>query len=137
LIGEQQPEVEHEFKGERTETGINEGHRWRHGSWFQYTLDTHGESAVDLEVTYWGGDRGRKFDILANGMRIASEELNGSKPGEFFTKCYSIPESVLQAAPDGHVTIKFVATRWLAGGIYDVRLLRPETDNKQAIRAEL
>jgi DUF1680 family protein len=136
-VGEQQPEVEHEFKGERTQTGINEGRRWRHGSWFQYTLDTHGESAVDLEVTYWGGDRGRKFDILANGMRIASEELNGSKPGEFFTKCYSIPESVLQAAPDGHVTIKFVATRWLAGGIYDVRLLRPETDNKQAIKAEL
>lgn len=129
-IGEQQPEVEHEFKGERTETGINEGRRWRHGSWFQYTLDTHGESAVDLEVTYWGGDRGRKFDIMANGMRIASEELKGSKPNKFLVKRYSIPESVLQAIPDGRVTIKFVATQWLAGGVYDVRLLRPETDKK-------
>jgi len=129
-IGEQQPEVEHEFKGERTETGINEGRRWRHGSWFQYTLDMHGESAIDLEVTYWGGDRGRKFDILANGMRIASEELKGSKPNKFLVKRYSIPESVLQAVPDGRVTIKFVATQWLAGGVYDVRLLRPETDKK-------
>jgi len=125
-VGEQQPEVEHEFKGERTETGINEGRRWRHGSWFQYTLDTHGESAVDIEVTYWGGDRGRKFDILVNGKRIASEELKGVKPGEFFAKRYSIPESVLKAASNGRVTVKFVATQWLAGGVYDVRLLRPE-----------
>jgi hypothetical protein len=63
-------------------------------------------------------------------MRIASEELKGSKPGEFFAQRYSIPESVLQAAPDGRVTIKFVATQWLAGGVYDVRLLRPEAYNK-------
>jgi len=125
-VGEQQPETEHEFKGERTETGINEGRRWRHGSWFQYTLDTQGESAVDIEVTYWGGDRGRRFDVLVNSKRIASEELQGSKPGEFFAKRYSIPESVLKAASNGRVTIKFVATRWLAGGVYDVRLLRPE-----------
>jgi hypothetical protein len=125
-IGEQQPEVEHEFKGERTETGTHEGRRWRHGSWFQYILDTHGERAVDLEVTYWGGDRGRKFDILANGTRIASEELKGNKPGEFFAKRYSIPESVLKAASNGRVTIKFVATQWLVGGVYDMRLLRPE-----------
>jgi hypothetical protein len=124
-VGEQQPEVEHEFKGERTETGIHEGRRWRHGSWFQYTLDTYGESAVEIEVTYWGGDRGRKFDILANGQRIASEELKGSKPGEFFTKRYSIPESVLKVASNGRITVKFVATQWLAGGIYNVRMLRP------------
>ena len=125
-VGEQQPEAEHEFKGERTETGINEGRRWRHGSWFQYTLDTQGESAVDIEVTYWGADRGREFDVLVNGRRIASEELTGSKPGEFFAKRYSIPESVLKAASNRRVTVRFVATRWLAGGVYDVRLLRPE-----------
>jgi len=118
--------VEHEFKGERTETGINEGRRWRHGSRFQYTLDTHGESVVDIEVTYWGGDRGRKFDILVNSKRISSEELKGSKPGEFFAKRYSIPESIIKAASNGRVTVKFVATQWLAGGVYDIRLLRSE-----------
>jgi len=125
-VGEQQPEVEHDFTGERTETGIYNGRRWRHGSWFQYTLNTRGETVVDLEVAYSGSDRGRRFDILANGNRIASEELNGDKPGEFFAKRYSIPESVLKTATDGRVAIKFVATQWLAGGVYDVRLLRPE-----------
>ena len=31
-VGEQQPEVEHDFKGEGTETGIHNGRRWRHGA---------------------------------------------------------------------------------------------------------
>jgi hypothetical protein len=41
------------------------------------------------------------------------------KPGEFIMKRYPISESVLRAAPNGHATIKFVATRALAGGICD------------------
>ena len=90
----------------------------------QYTLDTHGEKAVDLEVTYAGGDAGRTFDILAGDKRIATQTLNREKPGEFIAKRYPIPEAVLAAAPEGRVTIKFVATRWLAGGLYDVRLMK-------------
>jgi hypothetical protein len=37
----------------------------------------------------------------------------------------AFPESVLASAPDGLVTIRLVAKRMLAGGVYDVRLLRP------------
>lgn len=125
-VGEQQPEVEHDFKGENTETGIYNGRRWRHGAAFQYTLNTHGEEAVDLEVTYSGSDRGRRFDILTNGTKIASQALTGHKPGEFFSQRYVIPQSILQAAQDNRVTIKFVATQQRAGGVYDVRLLRSE-----------
>jgi hypothetical protein len=51
---EQQPEVDHAFEGEGTETGIFDGRRWRHGRSFQYTLNTRGEKAVDLAVTYSG-----------------------------------------------------------------------------------
>jgi DUF1680 family protein/beta-xylosidase len=128
VVGEQQSEVEHDFKGERTETGIHNGRRWRHGAVIQYTLDTHGEKAVDLEVTYAGDDAGRTFDILANGTRIATQVLNREKPGEFIAKRYPIPQQVLNAAPGKRLTIKFVATRWLAGGLYDVRLMRHKDD---------
>jgi len=34
--------------------------------------------------------------------------------------------NLFAAASNGRVTVKFVATKWLAGGFYDVRLLRPE-----------
>ena len=124
-VGEQQSEVERDFAGEETETGLHQGRRWRHGRWFQYTLDTKGEEAVDLVVTYWGGDRGRRFQILANDRLLAEEPLDGTHPDEFVAKRYSLPADLLAAAPEGRVTIRFVATRWLAGGVYDVRLMKP------------
>jgi len=126
-VGEQQPEVEHGFAGEQTDTGVNSGRRWRHGQWFQYTLHTKGEKAADLVVTYWGGDTGRTFDILVDGEQIATEELNGIKPGMFFEKRYEVPAHILAASKDGRITIKFVAKVWLAGGIYDLRVMRPTT----------
>jgi len=125
-VGEQQSEVEHEYKGEETESGIFNGRRWRHGKAIQYTLDTRGEKVVVLEVVYSGSDNGRSFDILANNTKIASQELRNEKPGEFMTKRYPIPEEVLKAAPNGRLTIKFVATQRLAGGLFDLRLMRQE-----------
>ena len=125
-IGEQQPEVEHDFKGENSETGIYNGRRWRHGAMIQYTLDTRGEKSVELEVMYSGSDSRRVFDIYANDIKIATQELTGEKPEEFISKRYPIPDSVIDASEDGHIDVRFVATRWLAGGLYDLRLMRKE-----------
>ena len=122
--GEQQPEVEHAYQGEETESGLHNGRHWRHGRQFQYTLDARGEKAVTLSVTYSGSDAGRQFDILANGTLIATQELVGEKIGEFVEKRYEIPSAVVASAPDGRVTIRFVARKGLAGGVFDVRLLR-------------
>jgi hypothetical protein len=123
-VGEQQPEVEHAFVGEGAETGVAQGRRWRHGKWFQYTLNTRGEKAADLAITHWGGDSGRAFDIFANDTLLAGERLDNSKPGQFMEKRYSIPSNVLGAASDGRVRIKFVTKVGLAGGVFDVRLVR-------------
>jgi DUF1680 family protein len=123
-IGEQQPEVEHGFIGEGTETGQHQGRRWRHGNWFQYTLNSHGAKAAVLTITYWGGDNNRAFTILANGTLLATERLNPSQPNRFIEKRYTIPTDVLAAG--GSVVIKFVAEPGsLAGGIYELRLMRP------------
>lgn len=126
-VGEQQPEVEHDFKGEGSNTGIHEGRRWRDGQSFQYTLNTRGAKAADLVVTYWGGDSGRTFDILVDGTRIATEGLKAEKPGQFFEKRYAIPSEILAKAAGNRVAVKFVAKVWVAGGIFDVRLMRPAT----------
>ncbi len=123
-VGEQQSEVEHDFEGSETETGIYNGRRWRHGKTIQYTLDARGEKSIVLEVTYSGNDDGRTFDIYANGTKIATQRLTAEKRGEFIRKRYPIPEEIVKASPDGRVTIRFVATQWLAGGLYDVRLMK-------------
>jgi DUF1680 family protein len=122
--GEQQPEVEHDFHGEGTDTGIHNGRHWRHGRQFQYTFNPRGEKTVTLSVTYSGDDSGRKFEILANDKLVATETLTGNHPGEFSDHTYEIPAAVL-AASGGQVIVKFVASEGLAGGVYDVRLLRP------------
>jgi DUF1680 family protein len=122
--GEQQPEVEHDFRGEGTDSGLFNGRHWRHGRDFRYTLNPHGEKHVLLSVTYSGNDSGREFDILANGTVIATQHLTGEAPGEFVEKRYEIPAAALAASSDGRVTIRFVAKKILAGGVFDVRLLR-------------
>jgi DUF1680 family protein len=123
--GEQQPEVEHAFQGDETQSGTHNGRHWRHGRQLQYTLNAHGEKTAVLSVTYSGDDSGRVFDIFANDVLIATQKLVGEKSGEFVEKLYPIPSAVLAAASGSRVTIKFVAKKELAGGLYDVRLLRP------------
>jgi DUF1680 family protein len=123
--GEQQSEVEHDYSGDGTRTGMTEGRHWRAGQRIQYTLNTRGEKVVDLAVTYWGGDRGRIFDIFANDKHLATQKLRAEKPGQFVEKRYSIPAGVISAAPDRRMTIKFVADVMVAGGIFDVRLMKP------------
>ncbi|MBN1817088.1 MAG: glycoside hydrolase family 127 protein [Sedimentisphaerales bacterium] len=125
-VGEQQPEVEHELKGEDMQTGIHNGRRWRHGTWIQYALDPRGAREVILAVTYSGDDRGREFDISVNGTLIATQKLTGENPNHFIEKRYPIPSDILQAAGNGRLTIRFAAKQRLAGGLYDVRLLKSD-----------
>ncbi|MCL4179600.1 MAG: glycoside hydrolase family 127 protein [Verrucomicrobia bacterium] len=127
-VGEQQPEVEHDFAGEQTDTGLREGRRWRRGQWFQYTLSTRGEKNVELAVTYWGGDAGRPLDILANGELLATENLDDSRPGQFFEKRYAIPAELRSGATNDRITIKFSAKPGSRSvGVYDVRLMKPDS----------
>lgn len=126
-IGEQQPEVEHAFAGEETESGIHDGRRWRHGRWFQYELDPQGQTAAELWATYSGADRDRRFSIFVDDRLLATESLEGASPGEFVEKRYAIPADALAAAEDRRLVIRFVAAPGsLAGGIFDLRLMRAE-----------
>ena len=127
-VGEQQPEVEHDFVGEQTDSGLRDDRRWRRGQWFQYTLSTRGEKAAELAVTYWGGDTGRTFDILANDQLLATDTSDDSRPGQFFEKRYSIPAKVLSGAANDRITIKFsTKPDSRPGMVYDVRLMKPDS----------
>jgi DUF1680 family protein len=124
--GEQQPEVEHNFAGGKTDTGLRDDRRWRRGDWFQYTFNTRGEKAADLVVTYWGSEPDRAFDVFANDTLIASEQLSAAKPGQYFEKRYTVPADTLSAATNGRVIIKFSGKPGSGvGSVFDVRLMRP------------
>jgi DUF1680 family protein len=122
--GEQQPESDHFYKGEKSETGLYSGRHWRHThAWFSYELNDKNLEAKTLQITYAGIDAGRRFEIHLNNVVIASVESTG-KADAFFTVDYAIPQDIVKKAK-GKYTLKFVAAPGsVAGGIYGVRLLR-------------
>jgi hypothetical protein len=128
-IGEMQPERDHNLKGERTSAGQHLGRKWRHavaGGWFSFEMTVAPDAKNALLCTYWGSDRGgRTFDILVDGKKVATEELLGKAPGEFYDVTYSIPPDLTRGR--GKVTVKLQAhPRNTAGGLFGARVLKGE-----------
>ena len=123
--GEQQPESDHFFKGERSEAGINNGRHWRHASrWFSYELNDPKREARALRLTFAKVDAGRQFDVLVNGELLASVTLKADAKEDIYTVDYPIPDALRQRA-QGRLSVRFVARPGsMAGGLYGLRLLR-------------
>ena len=124
--GEQQPESDHFFKAEGTESGVHQNRHWRHATgWFSYDLKDKNKEAAFLRITYFGLDKDRNFDILINNKKIATVKLDGSKGDQFYTVDYPIPAEIIKNAKNNILTTKFQAHPGsVAGGIYGVRLMK-------------
>lgn len=126
-IGEQQPEHDHNLKGESTSSGSSQGRKWRHatdGGWFSFEMKTDPATINQLVCTFWGGEAvKRTFDILADGSKIATQTLLNNQPGQFFDVNYSIPQ--LLTSGKEKITIRFQAhpDNW-AGGLFELRMMR-------------
>jgi hypothetical protein len=123
--GEQQPESDHFIESENSNTGVNKDRHWRDArGWFSYKMNNKEKQAARLRVTYYGGDKDRRFKILVNNQSIAEVVLDGSHGDEFYIVDYPIPPEVLQQG-HGQITVKFLATAAsVAGGVYEVRLVK-------------
>ena len=123
--GEQQPEVDHLFKGEGAEAGLTKGRHWRRAKqWFSYQLSDPKHEAKLLRLTFARADAGRRFDIVINGQRLAEVELPNDAADEFYTRDFELP-AALARGEGGKLDVKFVAQAGsMAGGLYNLRLLR-------------
>lgn len=123
--GEQQPETEHNFKGEETEADVFKNRHWRQArGWFCYDLTDAQKRAKYLRITYNGLDKNRTFDILINDELIETVSLNGSKGDAFVDVDYEIPNDIVKNS-NGVYNVKFKAhENSIAGGIYYIRLLK-------------
>jgi len=127
-VGEMQPERDHDFTGDRTRTGEEHGQKWRSASprgYFTFTMKTDPGKNNALLCTYWGMDnRGRTFDILVDGVKIATEDLNKYKASRFYEITYPIPAELTKGKEK--VTITFQpASNNSVGPIYGtIRLIR-------------
>lgn len=114
--GFQQPEVEHQFASERSETGDLRDRKWRDalpGGWFSYEMAVDPEKPTALISTYWSDDRGREFELQVNGKTIAVARPNFSRPGVFFEAAYAIPPELTRGKKS--VTVRLLATHGRVG----------------------
>src|SRR5690606_13351655 len=118
--GQQQPENDHDFKGEKTETGVHNDRHWRHSAdWFSYKLKNKNLRGKKIAITCFGMDAGRSFDIFANGQKIGAVYLKGDKGNNFFDLEFNIPKEINKE----FVEVLFKAHKnSIAGGIYEVKL---------------
>ena len=122
--GEQQPEVEHDFRGEQTRAGVNNGMHWRDATgFFEYRLSNKALEAGVLRITYFKGDVGRQFSISLNNELLADVSLPVGEPEtDFYSVDYPLSPAMRKA---NVLTLRFsAASGSVAGGIYGIRLLK-------------
>ena len=128
-MGEMQPERDHHLvAGERSYVsdalGVN-GREARSGSYFMFDmkLPNNPADADSLLLTYIGDDKNRKFDILVDGKKIATEDWEGGTTGKFYHRMYAIPPELVSGKERISIRIEANYGR-TAGRIFGVRLLR-------------
>jgi DUF1680 family protein len=122
--GEQQPETEHNFKGENTWTGMNHDRLWRQArGWFSYDFVNKHNQATKLLITYYGKDNKAAYDILVNGKLLASEMQEDNGEEGFFTREYPLSSEM----KSDQLQVKFVAhEKSNVRQIYHIRLVKGE-----------
>jgi hypothetical protein len=120
-VGEMQPERDHQFISENAVTGDEHGRKWRmteEGGTMAFTMKVDANSNNSLLCTYWGMDnRYRKFDILVDGEKIASEDLNRYKASKFYEIIYNIPVNLTKGKQQVTIIMK-AGPQHTAGPVY-------------------
>jgi DUF1680 family protein len=94
------------------------------GGWFSCEMRADPEDPWSLSVEYWGGYTGsRTFDILVEGRKIATEDINQIAPGKFIDRSYAVPEDLVRGRE--RVEVRFVPhDGHRAGPVFTVRTVR-------------
>ncbi len=126
-LGEMQPERDHNLKASEqsyTEIALGRGGREvRNGGFFSFDMKVLPGVESVLLLSYLGDDKGRAFDILIDGIKIATQELKGTEPGKFFDVEYPIPSSLLEGKTKVEVKIQALPNR-TAGRVFSPRVLK-------------
>jgi len=123
--GEQQPESDHCFQGNLTNSGILNDQHWRSTKgWFSYQLKYGQVAKCSIRLTYFGLNKDKHFKIIVNNNLIEKVSLTNKEQENFYTVDYQIPEEVIKIAK-GTLTIKFEASKDSeTPKLFEIRLLR-------------
>lgn len=128
-VGEMQPERDHNLTAsERSYVsdalGVN-GREARANNYFAFEMKVLPKEGTgnSLLLTYIGDDKDRKFDILVNGRKIATEEWSGGTTGKFYNKTYLLPGELIEHADK--ITVRIEANYGkTAGRVFGARTIK-------------
>lgn len=126
-IGEMQPERDHNLKAsERSyvdDAMGRKGRESRRDNYFSFEMKVNSLMGCNLLLTYIGDDKDRKFDILVEGVKIATEDWKGGKTGKFYDVEYKIPEELVKGKEK--ITVRIEANHGkTAGRVFGVRIIK-------------
>jgi hypothetical protein len=115
--GDVASESAHAVQATNSVSGMLSGRAWRQagqGGGFSYRLSL-GEAGPDAKLVlvcvFGARDRNRAFDILVDGVEIATPELDGAAPGEVRLETYALPADLVRGRDA--ITVRFqAADRW-------------------------
>ncbi len=111
--GEQQPEVDHGYRGRDSATGSFLGRHWRDaGNRFSYRLSARRPVAdgtpLSLQLVLFGGEWQAGMDVKVEGRTLATVMMDGKGTDDFLVHEFAVPPELAAAARDG-VRVEFVA----------------------------
>lgn len=125
-LGEMQPERDHAFATETAEPTSRLGQSgrwlpWSDGRDFSFALAVD-PSADLLQLTYWGDEVNRTFDIFVDDALLKSETLALTPTQNFRPIAYKLPKTMI--AGKDKIRVRIV-TRNTSISLFEARTLRP------------
>ncbi|HLO38982.1 MAG TPA: DUF6805 domain-containing protein, partial [Lacibacter sp.] len=126
-VGEMQPERDHNLKAtERSyvsDAMDRMGREARSNNSFEFEMKVDPSTNNSLLLTYIGDDKDRLFDILVDGVKLATEDWKGGKTGKFYDVEYKLPASMISGKTK--ITVKIDANHGkTAGRVFGVRTIK-------------
>lgn len=121
-LGEQQPESDHYFESNDSNTGYMEDCHFRDAKgWFSYRMKNPGKNAEYLYILYFDANANRALNVEINGKKVSAKKLEG--------KAGNSPQYLLLPIPETEkdkeiLSVKFYAEEQMqTSKIIEVRLL--------------
>lgn len=123
-LGEGKAEHDHNLAFERSypvSYRRRKGRDARSGGFFEFDMAVK-PGPLTLQVSYWGEERPRNFDILVDDALLATQHLGADHAGEFFDVDYRLPPDLTRGKQ--RVRVRFQPREGdTAGPVFGVRIL--------------
>lgn len=127
VLGEMQPEREHNFRGENIKAGELHGRKFREavdGGWFSFEMDVLPDEPVMMRLTYWGGLLyNYEFDIFVDDEPVGFDNIH-NWGDRFLEKDYKIPAELTRDKNKVTITFKAKNPGVIAGPLFECRIIK-------------